>query len=367
MQFEEPLFNIHLNVDYPFNLTGILYFPKVNNDLNIQKDKIQLYQNQVFVTDNVEGIVPEFLTLLRGIIDSPDIPLNVSRSYLQADSSVKKISNYITRKVADKLISLYKKDRKAFESKWNDIKVIIEYGMLSEEKFFEKYQDYFLYPTDDGTYYTMNELKKEIKDAQTDKDGKMVVLYSSNIEEQFSYIQAAKEKGYKVLLLDSPIVAHLIQKIETSNDKITFTRVDSDAIENLIKKEDENSSKMSDKEKKSLEDILTKIIPKEKYTVKLEALNSSQFPFVITQPEFMRRMKEMQNTGGNSMFGNMPEMFNLIVNVNHSLVKQILNTKTSKKQANLINQTLDLARLSQNLLKGEDLNKFIKRSLNMIK
>ena len=239
--------------------------------------------------------------------------------------------------------------------------------MLSEEKFFEKYQDYFLYPTDEGTYYTMNELKKEIKDAQTDKDGKMVVLYSSNIEEQFSYIQAAKEKGYKVLLLDSPIVAHLIQKIETSNDKITFTRVDSDAIENLIKKEDENSSKMSDKEKKSLEDILTKIIPKEKYTVKLEALNSSQFPFVITQPEFMRRMKEMQNTGGNSMFGNMPEMFNLIVNVNHSLVKQILNTKTSKKQANLINQTLDLARLSQNLLKGEDLNKFIKRSLNMIK
>ncbi len=367
MQFEEPLFNIHLNVDYPFNLTGILYFPKVNNDLNIQKDKIQLYQNQVFVTDNVEGIVPEFLTLLRGVIDSPDIPLNVSRSYLQADSSVKKISNYITRKVADKLISLHKKDRKSFESKWNDIKVIIEYGMLSEDKFFEKYQDYFLYPTDEGIYLTMEELKKEIKEIQTDKDGKMVVLYSSNIEEQFSYIQAAKEKGYKVLLLDSPIVSHLIQKIETSNDKITFTRVDSDAIENLIKKEEENTSKMSDKEKKSLEDIITKIIPKEKYTVKLEALDSSQFPFVLTQPEFMRRMKEMQNTGGNSMFGSMPEMFNLIVNVNHPLIKQILKTKTSKKQQNLINQTLDLAKLSQNLLKGEDLSKFINRSLSMIK
>ena len=367
MQFEEPLFNIHLNVDYPFNLTGILYFPKVNNDLNIQKDKIQLYQNQVFVTDNVEGIVPEFLTLLRGVIDSPDIPLNVSRSYLQADSSVKKISNYITRKVADKLISLNKKDRKAFESKWNDIKVIIEYGMLSEEKFFEKYQDYFLYPTDEGTYLTMEELKKEIQEIQTDKDGKMVVLYSSNTEEQFSYIQAAKEKGYKVIILDSPIVSHLIQKIETSNDKITFTRVDSDAIENLIKKEEENTSKISDKEKKSLEDIITKIIPKEKYTVKLEALDSSQFPFVLTQPEFMRRMKEMQNSGGNSMFGSMPEMFNLIVNVNHPLITQILKTKTSKKQENLINQTLDLAKLSQNLLKGEDLNKFINRSLNMIK
>ena len=239
--------------------------------------------------------------------------------------------------------------------------------MLSEEKFFEKYQDYFLYPTDEGTYLTMEELKKEIQEIQTDKDGKMVVLYSSNTEEQFSYIQAAKEKGYKVIILDSPIVSHLIQKIETSNDKITFTRVDSDAIENLIKKEEENTSKISDKEKKSLEDIITKIIPKEKYTVKLEALDSSQFPFVLTQPEFMRRMKEMQNTGGNSMFGSMPEMFNLIVNVNHPLITQILKTKTSKKQENLINQTLDLAKLSQNLLKGEDLNKFINRSLNMIK
>ena len=367
MQFEEPLFNIHLNVDYPFNLTGILYFPKLNNDLNLQKDKIQLYQNQVFVTDNVEGIVPEFLTLLRGVIDSPDIPLNVSRSYLQADGAVKKISNYITRKVADKLSSLFKKDREGFEQKWNDIKVVIEYGMLSEEKFFDKAEKFALYPTVDGKYFTLEELKEATKDAQTDKDDKLVILYASNVEEQHAYIEAAKEKGYQVVLLDSPIVSHLIQKLESSNENLSFARVDGDAIENLIKKDEATVSKLSDEEKEKLQPLIEAVVPKEKYTIQLEALSSSQLPFVLTQPEFMRRMKEMQQAGGNSMFGQMPEMYNLVVNTNHPLVEQILNTKTEKKRTRLIQQTLDLARLSQNLLKGEELTNFIQRSVDLIK
>ena len=367
MQFEEPLFNIHLNVDYPFNLTGILYFPKLKNDLNIQKDKIQLYQNQVFVTDNVEGIVPEFLTLLRGVIDSPDIPLNVSRSYLQADSAVKKISNYITRKVADKLSSLFKKDRKSFEEKWNDIKVVIEYGMLSEEKFFEKAEKFTLYPTTDGDYLTYEELEKKVKKNQTDKDDKLVLLYASNLEDQHSYISQAKEKGYTVLLLDSPIIGHLIQKLETSKEKISFARVDGDSIENLIKKDETTISKLSDKEKEKLKPFIENVVEKEKYTVQLESLDSTQNPFVITQPEFMRRMKEMQQVGGNNMMGSMPDMFNIIVNTNHELISTILNTKTSNKRDRLIKQGVDLAKLSQNLLKGEDLTSFIKRSVELIK
>ena len=367
MQFEEPLFNIHLNVDYPFNLTGILYFPKLNNDLNLQKDKIQLYQNQVFVTDNVEGIVPEFLTLLRGVIDSPDIPLNVSRSYLQADGAVKKISNYITRKVADKLSSLFKKDRAAFEQKWNDIKVVIEYGMLSEDKFYEKAEKFALYPSVEGSFFTLEELKEATKDLQTDKDDKHIILYASNVDEQHAYTEAAKEKGYQVILLDSPIVSHLIQKLESSNEKLSFSRVDGDAIENLIKKEEATVSKLSEEEKEKLQPLIEEVVPKEKYTIQLEALSSSQLPFVLTQPEFMRRMKEMQQTGGNAMFGQMPEMYNLVVNTNHPLVEQILNTKTEKKRTRLIQQTLDLARLSQNLLKGEELTSFIQRSVDLIK
>jgi len=367
MQFEEPLFNIHLNVDYPFNLTGILYFPKLNNDLNLQKDKIQLYQNQVFVTDNVEGIVPEFLTLLRGVIDSPDIPLNVSRSYLQADGAVKKISNYITRKVADKLSSLFKNDREAFEQKWNDIKVVIEYGMLSEDKFYEKAEKFALYPTIDDSFFTLEELKEATKDLQTDKDNKHIILYAYNVDEQHAYIEAAKEKGYQVILLDSPIVSHLIQKLESSNENLSFTRVDGDAIENLVKKEEATVSKLSDQEKEKLQPLIEEVVPKEKYSIQLEALSSTQLPFVLTQPEFMRRMKEMQQAGGNAMFGQMPEMYNLVVNTNHPLVEQILNTKTEKKRTRLIQQTLDLARLSQNLLKGEELTSFIQRSVDLIK
>ena len=366
MQFEEPLFNIHLNVDYPFNLTGILYFPKIKNDLNIQKDKIQLYQNQVFVTDNVEGIVPEFLTLLRGVIDSPDIPLNVSRSYLQADGAVKKISNYITRKVADKLNSLFKKDRKSYEEKWNDIKVVVEYGMLTEDKFFEKADSFALYPTTDNKFLTFDELEKDIKENQTDKDGKLIILYASDINEQHSYIKSAEEKNYKVLLLDSPIISHLIQKLETKKEKISFVRVDGDSIENLIKKDENIVSKLSDKEKEKLKPFIEKVVPSEKYTVKLESMDSKAMPFVLIQPEFMRRMKEMQQTGG-GMMGSLPEMHTLLVNTNHALVGQILNTKTPKKRENLINQALDLAKLSQNLLKGEELTEFIKRSLKMVK
>ena len=370
MQFEEPLFNIHLNVDYPFNLTGILYFPKLSNDMNIQKDRIQLYQNQVFVTDNVEGIVPEFLTMLRGVIDSPDIPLNVSRSYLQADGAVKKISSYITKKVADKLKSLFKDNREDFEAKWNDIKIVIEYGMLSEEKFFEKADAFNLFPTVDGNYYTYDELYNKIKAKQTDKDDKLVILYASNAEEQHSYIEAAKAKGYEVLLLDSPIVSHLIQKLEGSKEKISFSRVDADHLDKLISKEENNISKLTEDEKTTLDSQLKEVIPAEKFTVQLEAMDSNAAPFMITQPEFMRRMKEMQQSGGGGgMFGmgNMPEMYNLVVNTNSELVNQILNTKTAKKRERLINQSLDLAQLSQGLLKGEALTNFIKRSYEIIK
>jgi molecular chaperone HtpG len=368
MQFEEPLFHIHLNVDYPFNLTGVLYFPKITQDLNASKDRIQLYQNQVFVTDNVEGIVPEFLTMLRGVIDSPDIPLNVSRSYLQADGAVKKISSYITRKVADKLKSLFTENRDDFEQKWNDIKIVIEYGMLTEDKFFEKAQNFMLYPTVEDKYFTFDELKEKIKDHQTDKDGKLVMLYASDKEAQHSYIETAQAKGYEVLLLDSPIISHLIQKLESEKEKISFVRVDSDHIDKLIQKEDEAISKLTDEEKDSLKSTLEELIPAESFTVQLEAMDSHISPFMITEPEFMRRMKEMQQSGG-GMFGlgKMPEMYNLVVNTNHELVGEILHTKTKKKQERLIKQSLDLAKLSKNLLKGEELTQFIKRSYEMIK
>ena len=368
MQFEDPLFNIHLNVDYPFNLTGILYFPKLAGDLQIQKDKIQLYQNQVYVTDNVEGIVPEFLTMLKGVIDSPDIPLNVSRSGLQADSNVKKISNYITRKVSDKLKSLFTENREDFEKKWNDIKIVLEYGMLSEPKFYEKSGSFMLYPTVDDKYLTLEEIKENLKDNQTDKDGKLVVLYAGNKDEQHSYIQTAKEKGYEVLLLDSPIISHLIQKLEADNENLTFVRVDSDHVDNLIKKDETLISKLSDEEKETLKTSLEAFIPKA-YSVQLEALDSNASPFIITQPEFMRRMKEMSKNGGGGMFGmgNMPDMYNLVVNSNSELASTILNTADKSVQEHLVKQALDLARLSQNLLKGEELTAFVKRSFELIK
>ncbi|MDG1981162.1 MAG: molecular chaperone HtpG [Flavobacteriaceae bacterium] len=368
-QFEESLFHIHLNVDYPFNLTGILFFPKLSPSMDMQKDKIQLYQNQVFVTDNVEGIVPDFLQMLKGVIDSPDIPLNVSRSYLQADGAVKKISGYITKKVGDKLASLFKNNREDFESKWNDIKVIIEYGMLSEDKFFDKAQNFALYPTVDDSFFTFKEFLEKTKDAQTDKDGNQIILYAANKDAQHSYIQSAKDKGYEVLLLDSPIISHLMQKLETSNDKVKFTRVDADHIDNLIKKDDTVISKLSDEEKETLKPMIENAVPKQTYTVQLEAMDSNASPFIITVPEFMRRMKEMSASGGGGMMGmgNLPEMYNLIVNTNHELVGEILNTKTAKKRDRLISQSFDLAKLSQNLLHGEELTNFIKRSYDLIK
>jgi len=369
MQFEEPLFNIHLNVDYPFNLTGILYFPKMSADLQLQKDKIQMYQNQVFVTDNVEGIVPEFLGMLKGVIDSPDIPLNVSRSGLQADSNVKKISNYITRKVADKLKSLFTENREDFEQKWNDIKIVLEYGMLSEPKFYEKAGDFVLYPSVDEKYYTLAELKEAITANQTDKNGKTVVLYAANKEAQHGYIEIAKEKGYEVLLLDSPIVSHLIQKLESDNENLTFVRVDSDHIDKLIQKEDTQISKLSEDESTQLKTVLEEIVPKANYSVQLEPMDSTAAPFIITQPEFMRRMKEMSQSGGSGMFGmgNFPEMYNLVVNTNSDLATTILNTSDKSAQESLVKQALDLAKISQGLLKGEELTAFVKRSFELIK
>jgi len=364
MQFEEPLFNIHLNVDYPFNLTGILYFPKLTNGLNIEKDKIQLYQNQVYVTDEVKGIVPDFLMLLRGVIDSPDIPLNVSRSYLQADGAVKKISSYITKKVADKMVSLFNENREDYEKKWNDIKIVIEYGMISEDKFFDKSDKFALYPTTDGKYYLWSELEEKLKPMQTDKDGNLVLLYATNEHDQHSYIQAANGKGYEVLLLDSPIVPHLIQKLETSKEKISFARVDADHLNNLIKKEDAAISKLNEEEKESLKKNIEEAVNDTKFSVQIEDLESTEAPFMITQPEFMRRMKDMQATGGGGMFGmgGFPEMYNLVVNSNSELAAEILKNENAEEKNTKIKYALDLAKLSQNLLKGKDLTDFIQRS-----
>lgn len=368
MQFEEPLFNIHLNVDYPFNLTGILFFPKLSNNLNIEKDKIQLYQNQVFVTDEVKGIVPDFLMLLRGVIDSPDIPLNVSRSYLQADGAVKKISSYITKKVADKMSSLINENREDYEKKWNDIKIVIEYGIVTEEKFAEKADKFTLYPTTDGKYFLWNELEEKIKPNQTDKDGNLVILYASNADEQHSYIQSAKDKGYEVLLLDSHIIPHVIQKLETSKEKISFVRVDADHVNNLIKKDEPTISKLNETEKESLKKNVEEAVQDKKFTVQLEDLDSTDAPFTITQPEFMRRMKDMQATGGGGMFGmgGFPEMYNLVVNSNSEFANQILKTENAEEKEGLIKHALDLAKLSQNLLKGKELTDFIQRSYKQL-
>ena len=366
MQFDEPLFYIHLNVDYPFNLTGILYFPKLSGDIQLQKDRIQLYQNQVFVTDNVEGIVPDFLTMLKGVIDSPDIPLNVSRSYLQADGNVKKIGAYITRKVADKLKQLFTNNREDFQQKWNDIKVVLEYGMLTDDKFYEKAGDFVLYPTVDGKYYTLPELKEAIQSLQTDKNGKIVVLYAQNKEQQYAAIEEATAKGYQVLLLDSPIVPHLIQKLEGDNEGLTFARVDAAPITKLIEKDEPIIAKHSEEEKQTLKAEIEKVVPKEGYMVQLEDLGSDDVPFVINQPEFMRRMKEMSATGGGMMAMGLPEIYHVVVNSNSPLADAILATPAEADKETLIKQAFDLARLSQGLLKGKELSDFVKRNFEQI-
>lgn len=362
-QFEEPLFHIHLNVDYPFNLTGILYFPRLAPNLQVQKDKIQLYQNQVFITDNVEGIVPEFLTMLRGVIDSPDIPLNVSRSYLQADGNVKKISEYITKKVAEKLQSLFKENREDYAKKWNDSKIVIEYGCLTDAKFYEKFKSFFLFPTTaENTYYTWDELMEKTKDTHVDKDGNTILLYTSDREQQYAAIKAATDKGYEVLVFDSPLVTHLIQKWEGDQEKLRFARVDAGPVDELIKKEDA-ISKLSDKEKETLKEVIEKLAPKPSYQVMTKALGSDDAPMMIAQSEWMRRMKDMQTTGGGGFMamGGFPDSYELIVNENHPLSAKIIEEKDADKQSMMIQSAFDIAKLAQGLLKGEELTNYIQR------
>lgn len=368
MQFEEPLFHIHMNVDYPFNLTGILYFPKLSNKFEAPKDRIQLYSNQVFVTDNVENIVPDFLTMLRGVIDSPDIPLNVSRSYLQADGNVKKISAHITKKVADKLEEIFKKEREDFEAKWDDIKIFVQYGMISDEKFYEKAVKFALLKNTDGKGFTFEEYNNHVKPNQTDKDNKVVYLYATNSDEQFTYIDAAKSRGYDVLMMDSPLDAHFINHLESKLENVQFVRVDSDTVDKLIKKDDTQVSKLTEEEQNALKPIVEGVVAKEKFSVVFESLSESDSPMLITRPEFMRRMKDMSAMGGGGMnfYGSMPDMYNLVVNSNHPLIGKILAEKNSDTQAQLAKQAADLALLSQGLLKGEELTKFIKRSVEMI-
>jgi len=369
MTFEDPLFNIHLNVDYPFNLTGVLYFPKLKKNLELQKNKIQLYSNQVFVTDSVEGIVPEFLMLLHGVLDSPDIPLNVSRSYLQADQNVKKISNHITKKVADKLEELCKSNREDYAKKWDDIKVFIDYGTLSEEKFGERSKKFMLFKNVAGEYFLFDEYLEKIKATQTDKDGKTVVLYTQSETEHHAYLENAKERGYDVLVLDSPLSSHLLNKLEQQNANVTFKRIDADTLDKLIAKEEAQVSKLSKEDEEKLKPVITSQVEAGKYTVVFESLSEKEKPMLITQSEFMRRMKEMQATGGGgmSMFGSMPENYNLVVNSNHPLISKILEEKDENVQKTLAKQAADLALLSQGLLKGKDLTEFINRSVDLIK
>tara|TARA_R110001592_G_scaffold209275_1_gene460457 strand:- start:42921 stop:44807 length:1887 start_codon:yes stop_codon:yes gene_type:complete len=360
MTFEEPLFHIHLNVDFPFDLNGILFFPRIKPNMDLQRNKIQLYQNQVFVTDNLEGIVPDFLTLLHGVIDSKDIPLNVSRSYLQADGAVKKISGHITKKVADKLSSLFKKDREDFQSKWNDIKMIIEYGMLSDDKFFEKARSFALYQNVEDSYFTFEEYLEKIKPSQTDKDGNLVILYAADKKAQHGFIKKAQNKNYDVLVLEGPLVSHLMQRLEGGDDNVRFARVDSEAIDKLIPKDEEQVSLLSDEQKEKLKPIIEENVEKSSYTVMLEPLDSAESPFTITVPEFMRRMKEMSATGGGMMgMGSMPDMYNLVVNTNHPLISRILDESDAAKQKALINEAKNLAMLAQNLLHGEELTNFV--------
>ncbi len=366
--FEEPLFHIHLNVDYPFNLTGILYFPKVKKDYELQRNKIQLYCNQVFVTDSVEGIVPEFLTLLHGVIDSPDIPLNVSRSYLQSDQNVKKISGYITRKVADKLTELFKNDRENFEKKWDDIKIFIEYGMITEPKFYEKAEKFALFKNTDGKYFTFDEYKKKIEKTQKDKDNKLIYLYATNIDEQYSYIQNAKERGYDVLLMDGVLDAHFINALEQKFTDSMFARVDSNTIDKLIVKEEEAPSKLDDKQKDKVKEIFERNIDKKQFEVVFENLSENDMPATITQNEFMRRMKDMEAVGGTGMMGmgGLPDSYNLVVNTNNPVIYKLAQTDEKEKQDEIVRQIYDLARISKGLLKGKELDDFVKRSVKII-
>jgi molecular chaperone HtpG len=364
---EDPLFYIHLNVDFPFNLTGILYFPKLKKNLEVQKNKIQLYCRQVFVTDSVEGIVPEFLTLLHGVIDSPDIPLNVSRSYLQSDSNVKKISNHILKKVSDKLEELFKENRTDFETKWDDIGVFIKYGMLSEEKFYDRAKSFCLLKNTDAKYFTFDEYKLAVEPNQTDKDNKLVYTYTSNLDEQYAFVESAKNKGYDVLQMDGVVDSHFVNFLEYKLENISFVRVDADTADNLIKKEEKRPILISEEEQNTLKELTEKVVEKEKYFVQLEGLSESDAPALITRPEFMRRMKEMAATGGGYEFmTGMGEQFNLVINANHPIMKKAIGAASEEEKQKIIRQTVDLAMLSQGLLKGEALSGFIRRSVELI-
>ena len=366
MNFETPLFHIHLNVDYPFNLTGILYFPKIKNRYEFQRNKIQLYCNEVFVTDSVDGILPEFLTMLHGVIDSPDIPLNVSRSFLQNDQNVKKISGYITKKVAEKLEELFKKDRAEYEKKWDDISVFIEYGMIADPKFFERAEKFMLLKDTEGKYYTLEEYKKQIEENQKNKDGRLVYLYATNADEQYSNIENAKSKGYNVLLLDGILDAHFISTLEQKYGDCQFARVDSASIDKLIEKEEESKeSKLNDEQKESVKKAFEEIIDKTSFNVEFSNLNETDAPVEVIQNEFMRRMKEMSAMNGMSMWGGMPDSYTLMLNANNPVIAGLVD-KNEEEQKNTIHQLYDLARLSKNLLKGKDLNEFVKRSFNEI-
>jgi len=366
MTFEDPLFHIHLNVDYPFNLTGILYFPRITENVEVQRNKINLYSNQVFITDSVEQIVPEFLTLLHGVIDSPDIPLNVSRSYLQSDGNVKKISAHITKKVADKLSEMFKKDRADFESKWEDLKVFVQYGSLSDEKFAEKAKSFTLLKSTDGNYYTVEEFKEKIAAIQTNKAGNTVMLYSNNPEEQFGFVKNANDRGYNVLHLEGPLVPHWIAKLEQSFENISFSRVDSDTLDKLIEKDEEIPSLLTKEQEEELKPLFEGAVNKEKYKVQVESMNSNDAPIIITQPEFIRRMMEQQKVGGGGFFGAFPETYNLVVNGNHPKIGEIVNAKTSKSKEKKVKQLTDIALLAQGMLKGKELNEFIERSIELV-
>ena len=365
--FEDPLFNIHLNVDYPFNLTGILYFPKVKRNFEVQKEKIQLYSNQVFVTDSVEGIVPDFLTLMHGVLDSPDIPLNVSRSYLQSDGNVKKISNHIMKKVADKLEEIFKNNREDFEKKWDDIRIFIEYGIISEPKFYERAEKFCLLKDTAGKFHTFDEYKNLIKDNQTDKDKKLIFLYTSDLVEQHSFIESATGRGYNVLVMDGPIDNHFVNTLEQKFENTTFTRVDADVIDKLIRKEEPMPSKLSEDEQKNLKPVFEEIVGKDHYTVVFESLSETDLPVQITRPEFMRRMKDMSMLGGGASYmNNLPDSLNLVINSNHPLISKLNDTNSEDEKKTLAKQLTGLAKLSQNLLKGEDLTGFIRRSISII-
>ena len=364
--FDSPLFHIHLNVDYPFNLTGILYFPKIKENVEVQRNKINLYSNQVFITDSVAEIVPEFLTLLHGVIDSPDIPLNVSRSYLQSDGNVKKISAHITKKVADKLAEMFKKDRKDFEEKWEDLQVFAQYGALSDDKFAEKAKSFSLVKNTDGKFFTIDEYKEKIAALQTDKDGKVVVLYTNSPDEQFSFVKKAKDRGYDVLTLDGPLIPHWVSKMEQDFENISFVRVDSDTLDKLIKKDEELPSKLSKEDEEALLPIFEGTVNKNKFKVSFESMNSEEGPIIITQPEFIRRMMEQQKMGGAGFMGAFPETYNLVVNGNHAKIDEVLKANSKEDKTNKVKQLTDLALLAQGMLKGEALSKFIERSVELV-